>query len=52
MKVNIWIKKEEVIQLEDNKTAKFTKEFGFQTDTDCNYTVSIDGPGIEYGNKT
>jgi hypothetical protein len=71
MKVNIWIKKEDVksgtitehhthlpqvgyvnyvqvsistdefIQLEDNKTAKFTKEFGFQTDTDCNYTIDV-----------
>ena len=84
MKVNIWIKKEDVkkgiiteyhtnqpqvsyssyvqvsisadefTRLEDSRIDKESHEgqlsFGFISDTECNYTVSIDGPGIEYNN--
>ena len=83
MKVNIWIKKEDVkkgiiteyhtnqpqvsyssyvqvsisvdefTRLEDSRMDRESHEgqlsFGFESDTDCTYTMSIDGPGIERG---
>ena len=83
MKVNIWIKKEDVkkgiiteyhtnqpqvsyssyvqvsisvdefTRLDDSRMDKESHKgqlsFGFESDIDCNYTMSIDGPGIKYG---
>jgi len=50
--VQVSISVDEFTRLEDvhKNTTTNQLEFGFQSDVDCNYTVSIDGPGIEYNN--
>jgi len=45
--VQVSISVDEYTQLEDEYKEKHTTDFRSLTDTDCNYTAGIDGPGIE-----